>query len=91
MIEVDSCENVFRILSGWTLYISVFTTSGQGCSMEQMQQIRDQQESLARLHFELGARQETQRDPFSDDGLLRANNEVWVTRYQPYQLLTKIT
>ena len=53
--------------------------------MEQMQQIRDQQESLARLHFELGARQETQRDPFSDDGLLRANNEVrtalsWPTR-----------
>ena len=53
--------------------------------MEQMQQIRDQQESLARLHFELGARQETQRDPFSDEGLLRANNEVrtalsWPTR-----------
>ena len=54
------------------------TFSGQGCSMEQMQQIRDQQESLARLHFELGARQETQRDPFSDDGLLRANNEVCI-------------
>ena len=50
--------------------------------MEQMQQIRDQQESLARLHFELGARQETQRDPFSDDGLLRANNEVWLTGYE---------
>ena len=52
--------------------------------MEQMQQIRDQQESLARLHFELGARQETQRDPFSDDGLLRANNEVWLSRYRTY-------
>ena len=40
-----------------------------------MQQIRDQQESLARLHFELGARQEA-RDPFSDDGLLRANESM---------------
>ena len=46
---------------------------GQGCSMEQMERIRDQQESLARLHFELGARQDIST-PLSEDGL-RASNE----------------
>ena len=35
--------------------------SGQGCSMEQMEAIRDQQESLAKLHFDLGGKQ----DPFA--------------------------
>ena len=28
---------------------------GSGCSMDQMESIRDQQESLARLHFEMGS------------------------------------
>ncbi|XP_046426171.1 uncharacterized protein LOC124182671 isoform X3 [Neodiprion fabricii] len=32
---------------------------GKDCSMEQMTEIREQQERLARLHFELGQRQET--------------------------------
>ncbi len=41
--------------------------------MEQMEVIRDQQESLAKLHFELGARQEI-FTPLSEDGL-RASNE----------------
>ncbi|XP_028046337.2 uncharacterized protein LOC105831270 isoform X4 [Monomorium pharaonis] len=31
---------------------------GKDCSMEQMTEIREQQERLARLHFELGQRQE---------------------------------
>jgi len=46
---------------------------GQGCSMEQMETIRDQQESLAKLHFELGARQDL-FTPLSEDGL-RASAE----------------
>lgn len=33
-------------------------TVGKDCSMEQMTEIREQQERLARLHFELGQRQE---------------------------------
>ena len=41
---------------------------GQGCSMEQMEGIRDQQESLARLHFELGAKQDL-TSPMSEDGM----------------------
>lgn len=41
--------------------------------MEQMQGIREQQERLARLHFDLGARQELYA-PLSDEGL-RANQD----------------
>lgn len=33
---------------------------GKDCSMEQMIEIREQQERLARLHFELGQRQDEQ-------------------------------
>ncbi|XP_014471959.1 PREDICTED: uncharacterized protein LOC106743017 isoform X4 [Dinoponera quadriceps] len=36
--------------------------SGKDCSMEQMTEIREQQERLARLHFELGQRQEVAGD-----------------------------
>ena len=43
---------------------------GQGCSMEQMSAIRDQQESLAKLHFELGARQDPSA-PLSEEGIYK--------------------
>ncbi|KAF4526028.1 hypothetical protein B566_EDAN000822 [Ephemera danica] len=46
---------------------------GQDCSMEQMEAIREQQERLARLHFDLGAQQELFA-PLSDEGL-RAGQE----------------
>eukprot|EP00094_Tigriopus_californicus_P003016 TCALIF_02905-PA protein Name:"Similar to Ccdc28b Coiled-coil domain-containing protein 28B (Mus musculus)" AED:0.00 eAED:0.00 QI:239/1/1/1/1/1/3/772/207 len=48
---------------------------GQGCSMEKMEKIRDQQESLAKLHFELGARQDI-FTPLSDDGLRTSNENM---------------
>ena len=41
---------------------------GQGCSMEQMEGIRDQQESLARLHFELTTKQDLTTQ-MSEDGM----------------------
>nr|CAD7194080.1 unnamed protein product [Timema douglasi]CAD7257360.1 unnamed protein product [Timema shepardi]CAD7396514.1 unnamed protein product [Timema poppensis] len=46
---------------------------GKDCSMEQMTGIREQQERLARLHFDLGAQQEL-FVPLSDEGL-RAGEE----------------
>ncbi|XP_065344061.1 coiled-coil domain-containing protein 28A isoform X2 [Cloeon dipterum] len=46
---------------------------GQDCSMEQMEEIREQQERLARMHFDLGAQQELYA-PLSDEGL-RAGQE----------------
>nr|CAD7568640.1 unnamed protein product [Timema californicum] len=49
------------------------TKRGKDCSMEQMTGIREQQERLARLHFDLGAQQEL-FVPLSDEGL-RAGEE----------------
>lgn len=37
---------------------TTYNLIGKDCSMEQMTEIREQQERLARLHFELGQRQE---------------------------------
>jgi len=48
---------------------------GQGCSMEQMSAIRDQQESLAKLHFEIGARQDPSA-PLSEEGLRTASDNM---------------
>ena len=49
------------------LYSLVYDHLGQDCSMEQMEGIRDQQESLARLHFELTTKQDLTQ-PMSEDG-----------------------
>lgn len=43
--------------------------------MEQMERIRDQQESLAKLHFELGAKQEPSA-PLSEEGLRQSNENT---------------
>lgn len=45
----------------------IYHILGQDCSMEQMEGIRDQQESLARLHFELTTKQDL-TTPMSEDG-----------------------
>lgn len=39
---------------------------GRGCSMEQMERLRDQQESLAKLHFELGGADNDDMDRLMD-------------------------
>ena len=49
------------------LYSLMYDHLGQDCSMEQMEGIRDQQESLARLHFELTTKQDLTQ-PMSEDG-----------------------
>ncbi len=54
--------STYLIIHNW-----IFKFSGQGCSMEQMSSIRDQQESLAKLHFEIGARQDPSA-PLSEEG-----------------------
>ena len=43
--------------------------------MEQMERIRDQQENLAKLHFELGAKQDVST-PLTQDGLRSANDNM---------------
>ncbi|KAI5730927.1 hypothetical protein M8J77_002217 [Diaphorina citri] len=49
--------------------------SRKDCSMEQMTGIREQQEHLARLHFELGAQQELFA-PLSDEGLRQGTENM---------------
>ena len=58
----------------------MYDSLGQDCSMEQMEGIRDQQESLARLHFELTTKQDLTQ-PMSEDGknvsfVLQVNTNV---------------
>ena len=43
--------------------------------MEQMEGIRDQQESLAKLHFDLGAKQDLSA-PLSEEGIRGANDNM---------------
>ena len=52
---------------GPNIYTLKYVYLGQDCSMEQMEGIRDQQESLARLHFELTTKQDLTQ-PMSEDG-----------------------
>lgn len=40
------------------IYICFLPRPGSGCTMDQMTKIREQQESLAKLHFELAAAEE---------------------------------
>ena len=40
----------------YSVHILTICILGKDCSMEQMTEIREQQERLARLHFELGQR-----------------------------------
>merc|ERR1719391_234744 len=44
-------------------------------SLEQMESVRDQQEAIARSHFELGAEQDL-HPPLSDDGLKIASENM---------------
>lgn len=46
---------------------------GFGCTMEQMTDIREQQESLAKLHFELGS---AGGDPFNSKNDLNAQENM---------------
>ena len=57
--------------------------------MEQMEQIREQQERLAKLHFEMGAQQEL-FPPLSEEGLSRASANLQQLMQQLQQLSTSI-
>lgn len=47
-------------LNGMEAVRKCTSISGSGCTMEQMTDIREQQERLAKLHFELGAGGDTE-------------------------------
>jgi len=48
---------------------------GHGCSMEEMESIRDQQERLAKLHFDLGGKQDFSA-PLTEEGIRTANDNM---------------
>lgn len=48
-------------------YIFKLFNEGSGCTMEQMTDIREQQERLAKLHFELGGQQQINGTGSNDD------------------------
>ncbi|XP_043215142.1 coiled-coil domain-containing protein 28B-like isoform X2 [Amphibalanus amphitrite] len=62
---------------------------GKDVSMEQMEQIREQQERLAKLHFEMGAQQEL-FPPLSEEGLSRASASLQQLMQQLQQLSSSI-
>eukprot|EP00096_Caligus_rogercresseyi_P012106 TRINITY_DN4982_c0_g1_i1.p1 TRINITY_DN4982_c0_g1~~TRINITY_DN4982_c0_g1_i1.p1 ORF type:complete len:121 (-),score=56.03 TRINITY_DN4982_c0_g1_i1:203-565(-) len=71
-VEVQHMEkNLLRLLQDFN--------SGKfrlgGSSLEQMEQIRDQQESLARLHFEITSKGDSV-SPLSEKGIQRANENM---------------
>ncbi|XP_004526673.1 coiled-coil domain-containing protein 28B isoform X4 [Ceratitis capitata] len=49
---------------------------GSGCTMEQMSKIREQQESLAKLHFELAATEEDSLDRVNDFNSIKAQENM---------------
>lgn len=55
---------------------------GKDCRMEEMTGIREQQERLARLHFELGAKQDLYQ-PLSEEGLSQGKENM-------HQLMTSL-
>lgn len=57
--------------------------------MEQMERIREQQEGLAKLHFEMGAQQEL-FPPLSEEGLSRASTSLQELMAQLQSLSTSI-
>lgn len=57
----------------FTLLFILRWHQGFGCTMEQMTDIREQQESLAKLHFELGS---SGGDPFSSKNDLNAQENM---------------
>jgi len=48
---------------------------GHGCSMEEMEQIRDQQENLAKLHFDLAGKQDLSA-PLNEEAIRTANDNM---------------
>lgn len=53
-----------------------FFPTGSGCTMDQMTKIREQQESLAKLHFELAAAEEDSLENGSDLNAAKAQENM---------------
>lgn len=62
--------------NNYVKYIYIYAHNlGKDCSMEQMTAIREQQEHLAWLHFELGVRQDGST-PFREQGIAKGTENM---------------
>lgn len=76
--EVPDVRHMERALIGLLddFHSGKLRAFGKGCSMEQMTDIREQQERLARLHFDLGATISTTDPPLSAEGLKHSHTTM---------------
>ncbi|GLV45713.1 uncharacterized protein CBL_02733 [Carabus blaptoides fortunei] len=76
--EVPDVRHMERALIGLLddFHSGKLRAFGKGCSMEQMTDIREQQERLARLHFDLGATISTTDPPLSTEGLRHSHTTM---------------
>ncbi|XP_044742875.1 uncharacterized protein LOC123305271 isoform X2 [Chrysoperla carnea] len=78
LAELPDVRNMERALIGLLgdFHSGKLRAFGKGCSMEQMTDIREQQERLARLHFDLGAAAASNDPPLSAEGLRHSQNTM---------------
>ncbi|XP_012157915.1 uncharacterized protein LOC101458926 isoform X2 [Ceratitis capitata] len=76
--EVPDVKHMERALLGLLddFHSGKLKAFGSGCTMEQMSKIREQQESLAKLHFELAATEEDSLDRVNDFNSIKAQENM---------------
>ncbi|XP_053958656.1 uncharacterized protein LOC128863491 isoform X1 [Anastrepha ludens] len=76
--EVPDVKHMERALLGLLddFHSGKLKAFGSGCTMEQMTKIREQQESLAKLHFELAAAEEDSLENVNDFNAVKAQENM---------------
>ncbi|XP_067625140.1 uncharacterized protein [Eurosta solidaginis] len=76
--EVPDVKHMERALLGLLddFHSGKLKAFGSGCTMEQMTKIREQQESLAKLHFELAAAEEDSLESVNDFSAAKAQENM---------------
>ncbi|XP_067625144.1 coiled-coil domain-containing protein 28B isoform X3 [Eurosta solidaginis] len=78
LLKVPDVKHMERALLGLLddFHSGKLKAFGSGCTMEQMTKIREQQESLAKLHFELAAAEEDSLESVNDFSAAKAQENM---------------
>ncbi|XP_055850873.1 coiled-coil domain-containing protein 28A isoform X3 [Episyrphus balteatus] len=78
LLKVPDVKHMERALLGLLddFHTGKLKAFGSGCTMDQMTKIREQQESLAKLHFELAAAEEDSLDSGTDLNAAKAQENM---------------
>ncbi|XP_054742839.1 coiled-coil domain-containing protein 28B isoform X2 [Anastrepha obliqua] len=78
LLKVPDVKHMERALLGLLddFHSGKLKAFGSGCTMEQMTKIREQQESLAKLHFELAAAEEDSLENVNDFNAAKAQENM---------------